>query len=139
MVKHNNISQRFNSYLQQNISAITSREVRNEVMSCLVEIGSFSMWFAESAVKHTQAYTTYMATLEEPEYYVERILNPIFDDGLKFRVKWQGWDETTNEPLSYIENTIAYGNYLRENDENMQLRLEGYRLFIESMNRAQQN
>ena len=97
------------------------------------------MWFAESAVKHTQAYTTYMATLEEPEYYVERILNPIYDDGLKFRVKWQGWDETTNEPLSYIENTIAYGNYLRENDENMQLRLERYRLFIESMNTAQQN
>ena len=56
MVKHKNISQRFNSYLQQNISAITSREVRNEVMSCLVEIGSFSMWFAESAVKHTQAH-----------------------------------------------------------------------------------
>ena len=139
MVKHNNISQRFNSYLQQNISAITSREVRNEVMSCLVEIGSFSMWFAESAVNHTPAYTQYMATLVDPEYYVERILNPIYDNGLKFRVKWQGWEETTNEPLSYIENTVAYENYLRENQENIELRLERYRLFIESFTTAQQN
>ena len=139
MVKYNKNASHFNSHLRQNISSITAREVRNEVMSFLVVIGSFSMWFPESAVKHTPAYTAYMETLEDPEYYVERILNPIYDNGLKFRVKWQGWEETTNEPLSHIENTVAFENYLRENQENIQLCLERYRLFIESFTRSQQN
>ena len=121
MVKSYKKETSYAEHLQQAITVVQAREVHQNHMYCQVVIQGKTQWLKEKVVKHTTAYKDYMATLKDPEWVVEAILRPTFDGILKFVVKWQDYDETTNEPLELIQQTAAYEQYQKESLENPQV------------------